>query len=170
MIIRQEQKQDYNEIRKLVKIAFENAEHTDGNEYKLVDKLRTSKDFVQELTLVAENETGIIGHILFTKVNVGNEVGLALAPLSVHPKFQKIGIGTMLMKKAHGIAKNLGYNFVIVLGSEKYYPKIGYEVASKYGIKAPFEVPDENFMVLFLNDNKKDLKGIVKYTLEMLED
>ena len=60
----------------------------------------------------------------------------------------------------------MGYHYVVVLGSDKYYPKFGYEKASKYGIKPPFDVPDENFMVIKLNDLRKEIKGTVKYAKE----
>ncbi|MFI3177041.1 MAG: hypothetical protein R3Y67_06065 [Eubacteriales bacterium] len=48
MLIRQEEERDYNEIRELIKGAFESAEHTDGNEYNLVDSLRKSNSFIKE--------------------------------------------------------------------------------------------------------------------------
>lgn len=73
---------------------------------------------------------------------------LELAPLAVLPKYQKSGIGKMLMNKAIERAKELGYKSIVVLGHEKYYPKFGFEKASKYGVKAPFEVLDEAYMML----------------------
>ena len=167
MIIRQEEIKDFDEIKKMVKGAFETAEHTDGNEYLLVDSLRTSNGFVKELALVAEENDIIIGHIMFTKIKVGNKIGLALAPLSVLPSAQNKGVGTALMNKAHAKAKEMGYGFSVVLGSDKYYPKVGYKTAKPFGILAPFEVPDENFMVLFLNDDISSVKGTVEYVKEI---
>lgn len=52
------------------------------------------------------------------------------------------------------------------MGSEKYYPKSGYVPASRYGIKAPFEVADENFMAIKLNDTDKEIAGTVEYAKE----
>lgn len=60
-------------------------------------------------------------------------------------------------------AKNLGYDYSIVLGHSEYYPKAGYVPASVYGIKAPFDVLDKNFMAIKLNDNAKEINGIIKY-------
>ena len=62
--------------------------------------------------------------------------------------------------------KKLGYHFSFVLGSEKYYPKSGYVPASRYGIKAPFEVADENFMAIELNDTNLKIFGTVEYAEE----
>ncbi len=167
MIIRQEKQNDYIKIKEVVKNAFEGAEHSDGNEYNLVDKLRLSSKFVKELALVAEENDEIIGHIMFTEVKVGEKTGLALAPLSVLPKQQKKGVGTALMNKAHKLAKEMGYEFSVVLGSKKYYERVGYKPANQYGILAPFDVPSENFMVLFLNENVFKINGVAQYVKEM---
>ncbi|MFI3214397.1 MAG: N-acetyltransferase [Eubacteriales bacterium] len=169
MLIRQEEERDYNEIKKLIKAAFESAEHTDGNEYNLADSLRMSNGFIKELALVAEEENEIIGHIMFTEVKVGDNIGIALAPLSILPKAQNKGVGTALMKTAHNIAAKMNYGFSVVLGSDKYYPRVGYKTASEYGILAPFDVPNENFMVLFLNENISHIKGTVVYVKEIFE-
>ncbi len=169
MLIREEKEKDYTKIRDLVETAFASAEHTDGNEHLLVDQLRKSDSFVKELALVAEENGELLAHIMFTKVAVGEKVGLALAPLSVLPKAQSKGIGTALVKRAHEIASSLGYEFSVVLGSETYYPRFGYKVASEFGVLAPFEVPKENFMISFLGEEVFELKGTVEYVKEIFE-
>lgn len=73
----------------VIKEAFTNAEHSDGNEHELVTKLRKSDSFISQLSLVAEINGKIVGHILFTKAIVGNNIVLVLAPLSVLPEYQK---------------------------------------------------------------------------------
>lgn len=164
--IRQENKNDYEEIYNVVKTAFETAEHSDGNEQDLVVALRNSDSFIPELSLVAINDNKIVGHILFTKIKIGNHEELALAPLAVLPEYQKQGIGSKLIQQGHKIAKELGYHYSIVLGSETYYPKFGYVPAIHYGIKAPFEVSNENFMAIKLNDIDIEIKGTVQYAKE----
>lgn len=164
--ISKEEKSDYEEVYNLVKTAFEKAEESDGNEQDLVVNLRNSDNFVPELSLVAKKDDKIVGYILFTKIQIGKYEELALAPLAVLPEYQRQGIGSKLIKEGHKIAKEMGYHYVVVLGSDKYYPKFGYEKASKYGIKPPFDVPDENFMVIKLNDLRKEIKGTVKYAKE----
>ena len=164
--IRQENKNDYEEIYDVVKTAFETAEHSDGNEQDLVVALRNSDSFIPELSLVAIKDNKIVGHILFTKIKIGNHEELALAPLAVLPEYQKQGIGSKLIQQGHKIAKELGYHYSIVLGSETYYPKFGYVPAIQYGIKAPFEVSNENFMAIKLNDTDAEIKGTVQYAKE----
>ena len=164
--IRQENQKDYEEVYRVIKTAFETAEHSDGNEQDLVVALRNSDSFIPELSLVAIKDNKIVGYILFTKIKIGNNEELALAPLAVLPKYQKQGIGSKLIQQGHKIAKKLGYHYSIVLGSETYYPKFGYVPAIQYGIKAPFEVSNENFMAIKLNDTDIEIKGTVRYAKE----
>lgn len=163
MNIRQEKITDYDTVYQIIKIAFENAEQSDGNEQDLVVELRKSKSFIPELSLVAIEDNRIVGHILFTKALVNNVEVLALAPLSVLPEYQNQGIGLSLIKQGHIIASNLGYEYSVVLGHARYYPKAGYVPASRYGIQAPFEVNDENFMAICLNKKADKLNGFIQY-------
>lgn len=169
MIIRQEQRNDYEEIYQVVQKAFEEVEHRDGNEQDLVVALRKGVAFVPELSLVAEKNNKIVGHIMFTEIHINGKTQLALAPLSVLPEYQNQGVGKALMAQGHKIATQMGYGFSVVLGSEKYYPKVGYVPAEQYGIKAPFDVPSKNFMALDLQGNSHKLNGIVEYAKEFFE-
>ena len=164
--IRQENKKDYDEVYNVIKTAFETAEHSDGNEQDLVIRLRKGTNFIPELSLVAVYDDKIVGYIMFTKIKIGEYEELALAPLAVLPENQKQGIGKKLIKEGHKIAKKLRYHYSIVLGSEKYYPKLGYVPASQYGIKAPFEVSNKNFMAIKLNDFDQKIVGTVEYAKE----
>lgn len=164
--IRQENRNDYEEVYNVIKTAFETAEHSDGNEQDLVVALRESNNFIPKLSLVAVQDNKIIGYILFTEIEIGEYKELALATLGILPEYQRQGIGTKLIEEGHRIAKELGYHYSIVLGSEKYYPKFGYIQANQYGIIAPFEVPNENFMAMKLSDTNKKITGVVKYAKE----
>lgn len=170
--IRQEEKKDHQQVFQLTEEAFREMEHSDHQEQFLVEKLRESKAFIPELSLVAEDEKGTIaGHILFTKINIVNEeksfASLALAPVSVKPEFQNQGIGAKLILEGHRIAEELGYESVILIGHEKYYPRFGYKKTSNFGISFPFDIPEENGMAVELvKDGLKDRKGVVKYPHE----
>ena len=136
-MIRREEKRDFPEVENLVQRAFENAQHRDGQEHLLVSALRKDKGYIPELSLVAVVEGVLVGHIMFTEVKIGESRQVALAPLSVDPDFQNRGIGRALMEEGHRIAKELGYDYSIVLGSEVYYPKVGYQPASQFNIHPP---------------------------------
>ncbi|MCJ8166295.1 N-acetyltransferase [Pontibacter sp. E15-1] len=168
ILIRHEKPTDHIAVFELIKDSFGKEEFSDHREHFLVERLRESDSFIQELSLVAEVEGKIVGHILLTKIKIKNTaaefVSLALAPVSVIPEFQNMGIGGMLIAKAHEIARKMGYTSVVVLGHENYYPRFGYRQAHTFGIESPFDVPKENFMAIELIDNGlKGISGKVEY-------
>ena len=166
IVIRQETAQDYEAVYQLIREAFAHAQHRDGNEQDLVAALRRSEAFVPELSLVAQIEGRLVGHILFTKAKVGEEPVLALAPLSVLPAFWRQGIGTALIQAGHSIARQMGFSYSIVLGSETYYPRCGYLPAKQFGIEAPQGVPEKNLMAVRLSGHAKPVQGTVAYAKE----
>ena len=166
MDIRKEEPRDYDSIYAVVKAAFDSAEHADGNEQDLVVALRKGENYIHELSLVAEENGKVIGHIMFTKARVGQTIVLALAPLAVSPEYQGNGIGMALITEGHKIARDLGYSYSVVLGSEKYYPKTGYVPADFFGIFAPFKVSRKKFMAYKINENAPDVRGTMIYAKE----
>ncbi|WP_002146431.1 GNAT family N-acetyltransferase [Bacillus cereus] len=171
--IRQEQKNDYRKTEEVVKEAFLNEEFSDQKEHELVKRIRECDAFIPELSIVAvDKET--VGHIMLSKITIeqdGTTVdSLALAPVSVAPSHQKKGIGGKLITAALEKAKELGYGSVVVLGHPEYYPKFGFKKASEWNIKAPFEVPEEVFMVMELTENALEgVEGIVQYSSAFAE-
>lgn len=164
-LIRKELEKDYTEVYNVVKSAFENAAYSDKDEHNLVNRLRKSENFIPDLSLVVEYNNSIIGHIIFTKIKVEQNDLIALGPLSVLPEFQGNGVGSKVITKGHKIALELGYKGSIVVGHENYYTKFGYKPASIFGIIAPFDVPDKNFV----DKSLESIKGKVEYAKEFFE-
>ena len=106
-MIRRERVEDFNEVYDVVKAAFATAECSDGKEQDLVVALRNSDAYVPELSLVAEVDGKIVGHIMFTEAEVGNRTELVLAPLAVLPEHQRQGIGMALIVEGHRIGIRL---------------------------------------------------------------
>lgn len=166
MLIRQEMPADYEAVYGLVAEAFATAEHADGNEQDLVVALRKSEAFVPQLSIIAEIDGELAGHILFTKADAGGNEALVLAPLSVKPKYQRQGVGSALIAKGHKTAAQLGYSYSLVLGSDTYYPRAGYVPAVQFGVEVPEGFPSENFMAVKLRENAKPICGPVTYPKE----
>jgi len=169
--IRQEKKDDRSSVYEVNEISFGR-----DSEAKLVDALRKNKEaFIPGLSIIAIVDNEIVGHILFTKIEIINNRGeahesLALAPMAVKPGYQKKGIGGQLIQSGLEKAKALGYTSVIVVGHEHYYPRFGFVPAEKWNIKAPFEVPAIVFMGMELvKDGLKGIEGTVKYPKEFEE-
>ncbi|KZE40301.1 GCN5 family acetyltransferase [Bhargavaea cecembensis] len=170
ILIRQSLPRDFETITEVVEQAFRDAEMSDHSEHILVGRLRVSDAYVPELSIVAENEAGdIVGHILLSKIRIvdgkNSEESLALAPVSVLPKLQNMGIGSRLIQTALDKARELGFRSVIVLGHPGYYPRFGFRKASEWGIRPPFDVPDDVFMALELSEGAlNQVSGIVEYS------
>ncbi len=162
--IRQERQEDYQQIRILVREAFAHAEHSDGDEHDLIERIRDSSDYIPELSLVALYGDIVLGHIMFSKISVGESEAIALAPLSVRTDCQRKGIGKLLVTAGHRLACQMGHSCSVVLGNPDYYSKFGYEKASDHGIVPPFDVPDDYYMVRQIDKNCDIPKGYVKYS------
>ncbi len=172
--VRQEKPLDYKVVSELIESAFQKEKLSDHKEHFLVDRLRKSTSFIPELSMVALSDGKIIGHILLTRIKVKNNQtefeSLALAPVSVMPEFQEMGIGKKLIEEAHEKAKELGYKSIILLGHENYYPKFGYLRADTFGIDLPFDVPKENCMAIELIEHGLlGVSGTVEYPKEFNE-
>lgn len=171
-----EQLTDYKTVFELVKKAFETEEYSNHTEHFLVERLRRSTSYVPELALVAKLDDEIVGYILLTTIGIANNgrlqtvKALALAPVAVQPEFQGKGVGSALIREAHERAKDLGFDFVVVLGHADYYPKFGYQRADLMGISIPFEAPAENVMVVMLGVKAlDDVRGEVVYSKAFFE-
>jgi len=142
-------------------------------EAELVDKLRLNCH--ELLSLVALHGDQLIGHILFSPAIIegvhGVLEGMGLAPMAVLPDYQRMGIGSKLVRSGKEILEKNSCPFIIVLGHPNYYPRFGFETASKYGIRCQWEgVPDKAFMILWLDQSKKrGVSGIARYRKEFDE-
>lgn len=161
--VRVETAADIHAVRKLNKKAFKG-----NSESKLVDAIREADYFIPGLSLVAEKDGVIVGHILFTPIRIvavkGETPALALAPMAVLPEFQNKGIGSALVKRGLGECKKAGHKIIVVVGHDEYYPRFGFVKAAVKGLELPFEAPDEVFMALELVPGALDgVKGMVEY-------
>ena len=135
-------------------------------EPKIVDELR--KNCPEGVSLVAEEQGKIVGHILFTPVwieTASKQVnGMGLAPLAVAPEYQRKGIGSALIKAGTEALRASGTPFIVVLGHPDYYPKFGFEKASLYGIRCEYDqVPDEAFMIFVFHPQAMEgIRGTAK--------
>lgn len=134
---------DYNNIMDVEEQAFGN-----DKEAKLTADLLQDKTAEPILSLLAFHENEAVGHILFTRVYVGEissqPLLQILAPLAIKPTFQKQGIGGMLINEGLKRIKDTGSELVFVLGHMEYYPKFGFiPDAKKLGFPAPYPIPDE---------------------------
>jgi putative acetyltransferase len=137
-------------------------------EGSLVASLRDA--YPEALSLVAEAEGVIVGHILFSPVTIEarSEVGIALATLAVLPHRQRQGIGSALIQAGLRLLQERGCPFVIVIGHPAFYPRFGFQPATRFGLRCQWPaVPDEAFMALELRPGTlHGVTGVVRYPRE----
>jgi putative acetyltransferase len=156
MIVREAIPRDYPAIRAVVRHAFGQSDEAD-----LVEQLRADGDVLVEL--VAGDDTAITGHILYSRLRIERDgetiEAAALAPVSVLPAFQRLGIGKALIEAGDAKCAALGCVAIIVLGHPEYYPQFGYSALAAESLNAPFSGPA--FMALALRPGA--LSGRVRY-------
>ena len=166
VIIRPERPEDSFQIRHVNELAFGRPAEAD-----LVDKLRRACG--DALSLVAEDDGAIVGHILFTPVVVEGQpaLGMGLAPMAVRPGHQRQGIGSQLVRRGLDSLRERGCPFVVVVGHPEYYPRFGFEPASKHGLVSQWEgMTDAVFMVLVLDLHAMaGASGVARYRDEFNE-
>ncbi len=165
--IRPEQHKDLAGIRRVNERAF-----GQPNEANLVDALRAHGKVT--LSLVAEQDNKIVGHVLFSPVTIESEgklfSAIGLGPMAVLPEYQRTGIGSALINQGLEQCREAGHVCVVVLGHPEYYPRFGFVPASKHGIKCEYNAPDEAFMVIELRQGAlRGRSGTVKYQPEFNE-
>jgi putative acetyltransferase len=165
MIIRTETNSDFDDVFQLNYQAFGNRE----DESRLIERIRSSEQFIPELSIVAEIDNEIVGHVLLSKAIVRERdkeaTVIVLAPIAVKPEFQKQGIGSKLIEEGIRRCKALGYGIVMLIGHPSYYPRLGFQPARKHGLELKqFEVSDEVFMVYEVEDGKlEEISGELLY-------
>lgn len=133
-------------------------------EADLVDALRADGSWLPGLSYVAEGPDGsVAAHALLTRCEVDGAPALALAPVAAVPALQRSGAGSAVVRALLAAAAARGEALVLVLGHPSYYPRFGFVPASRYGIRAPFEVPDGAMMALVLDDSVPVPAGTIGY-------
>lgn len=136
----------------------------------IVDSIRTACPDV--VSLVAVDDGPVVGHIFFSPVLVSGESGtvqgMGLAPMAVLPKNQRQGLGSLLVREGIKAMHERKCPFIIVLGHPEYYPRFGFDCASKHGLSCQWDgVPDEAFMVLILEEaTMAGVSGTARYRNE----
>jgi putative acetyltransferase len=125
------------------------------------------------LSLVAEQDGLVAGHILFTPVTLAPPQpginGLGIGPVAVLPKFQRAGIGSRLMQAGLDHVRRLGFTFVVLLGDPAYYSRFGFTPGCSFGLTSDYGDGDE-FQALELQPGAlAGLGGHVKYIPEFAE-
>jgi putative acetyltransferase len=130
MIIRPEIPNDFAEIEQVTIAAFAGKRYSDQTEHLVVNGLRDAKEL--SVSLVAEINGKIVGHIGFSRVTINGEYKnwYGLGPVSVLPEYQRKGIGKALIQEGLALLKNINARGCCLVGHPDYYSKFGFKNVS----------------------------------------
>lgn len=158
MLIRRERQDDVAAITEIHESAFETP-----MEAGLVTALRATDAWLPRLSLVAEVDGEVVGHVVCTRAHVSGKPALGLGPLGVRASHQKRGVGSALMHAVIGAADALDEPVVVLVGHTTYYPRFGFEPATAYGIVSPVASWGAHFQVRPLSTYDPTLRGPFEY-------
>ena len=160
--VRVEESRDSEGVRTVNEKAFGRP-----NEASLVDALR---GLPHSISLVASARERIVGHILFTPLQIEGSpkevVASGLGPMAVLPECQRQGVGSQLVRAGLDSCRASRHDAVVVIGHPEFYPRFGFVPAATKGLRCEFDVPPDVFMVLELRIGALGSRGFVKYRPE----
>lgn len=151
-MIRDARPEDHDAIVAVTGLAFRGEERA----------LRIVREIVPWLSLVWEHDDAVAGHVMLSRMRLGEHRPLQLSPLSVAPEHQGRGIGSGLTREALRRADAAGEPFVVLLGHPGYYPRFGFEPATPLGVLAPGDFGDA-WMLAKLTAYDPSIRGQVEF-------
>ncbi|GFP76283.1 hypothetical protein bsdtw1_02385 [Clostridium fungisolvens] len=181
IVVRNEEKKDYHRVEEITREAFSYAGRIErggiGSPYEhwMVNELR-KRDGIKELSLVAEADGQLVGHIICSKASIETPDGriihvLNFGPISVLPKYQRLGVGKALIYSMIDKAKSRDYGAIMFFGRPEYYPQFGFIEAAEYGVT---DCNGENYSAFMAMELIKgylaDVKGGKYYESDIYDD
>lgn len=158
MILRNETAADFEAITEVTKAAFANHPISNQTEQFIIKSLRNAG--VLAVSLVAEIDGRVVGHIAFSPVKISDGSGgwYGLGPVSVLPQYQKQGIGKAMVNKGLALLKEAGGQGCVLVGDPNYYKRFGFK---NYPELVYEGVPQEFFLTLAFKENIP--QGVVEF-------
>jgi putative acetyltransferase len=167
IVVRAERPEDYQAIDVVNLSAFEG-----DDEARLIAKLREQAGYRADYSLVAEFNGRPVGHLLMTPGTCSQQKGdtalMIIAPMSVVPSQSHRGIGTALVDEAKKKAREEGMAAMIAVGKPDYYEHLGFEPASKWGVRCNLPVPEDAVTLLELDEGALVGSCMVNFTAPFL--
>ena len=126
-------------------------------------RMREGVPAIEALSYAAWSPDRLIGSVRFTAVALAGQPGLMLGPLAVKPSWKGRGVGLKLMQVSLEAVRCQGNDWVILVGDEPYYARVGFGRVAERGIKLPGPVDPARLLVLELRAGALDgFSGVVQ--------
>jgi putative acetyltransferase len=127
VVVTEEGPRDAEEIHSVTAEAFCGQVDTCGREAEIVDELRSGGAL--SVSLVARCDARILGHVAASPIECASKESgwYGIGPVSVHPEFQRKGIGSMLMNAALSRLREMGARGCVLVGHPEYYRRFGFQ-------------------------------------------
>ena len=173
--IRPELSADMSQVHAVVEAAFSASAFGHHGEADLIERLRAGCSEI--LSLAAECEGRLVGHVLFSPVSLHLAgdcdsspicTGMGLGPLAVLPARQRRGIGSRLVEEGLDLLRQRGCPFACVLGDPAFYGRFGFQPAAPLGILCEFGGAENGaFQIIYMTDEAPGLSSrLAKYRPE----
>lgn len=163
VLIRQEIPADRERIFAVHNAAFATTDGSVAYEATLVDDLRAAGDVIDGLSLVAEVDGTVVGHVVGSRAHIGAEPTVGLGPLGVLPADQGNGVGSALVHAVLAAADALGLPEAILLGDPGYYRRFGFQLAMPLGVIPPNSTWTKHFQIRTLANWTARRQGMFRY-------
>lgn len=160
--IREEKTDDYRLVEEITRDAFWNLYVPGCGEHYIAHIIRSHEDFIPQLDLVIELDGQVIGNIMYTKSKLTDENGnaktiLTFGPVCIAPEYQREGYGKRLMERSFEIARELGYDAIVIFGMAANYVARGFVSCKRHNVKiANGTSPTAMLLVKELTDGALD--------------
>ena len=163
VIVRRERPADFEVVGAVHQAAFPVGGGGYVAEARLVDELRADGAVVPELSLVAEIDGSVVGHVVCSRGDISARLALGLGPIGVLPGSQHRGVGHALMHAVVAAADALDEPVIALVGAPGFYRRFGFEPAERYGVVAPDPTWGEHFQLRRLTAWQDNLHGPFRY-------
>lgn len=132
LVVRRERPADIPAVQVLTRDAF-----GQDLERDLLAALRADEGWLPALSLVAERDGEVVGHVVVTRGDVSGVPAVGLGPISVLPALQRSGVGSALVHVVCAVAEASGESLAVLLGEPAYYARFGFVAASSVDVLSP---------------------------------
>jgi predicted N-acetyltransferase YhbS len=142
---------DFDEVEALIETAF-----GPGRLAKAAERLREGRKPAQGLSVVARDDTGVVGCTRLWTIRIGEREALLLGPFAVADRWKNRGVGAAMIDAACQNAKAAGHDLVLLVGDEAYYSRMGFAPAARGAVILPGPVDGRRVLVRALKDGAAD--------------